>query len=274
MPGQGGKLVRRSDEGQPGQCRQLGGDGFGKAMRCVQAGAYSRAALGQFIHCRQRCANRSLGVVELGDERRDLLAESDRRGVHHVRAASLDQFVMARRQLGQPRRQLGNRWQQLIVHCLRRGNVHRGGEAIVRALRAVDVIIRVYRRLAAAALAGQLVGAPGDHFIDVHVALGAAAGLPHDQRELLVQLAIEHFVGGLFDQPGDIRRQVTVAVVDPCGGLLDQRQGVRNGQRHALLADGEVDQRALGLRAPVGVLRNFDRAQAVCFDTAHAAFTP
>jgi hypothetical protein len=84
-------------------------------------------------------------------------------------------------------------------------------------------------------VAGQLVGAPGDHFVDVHVALGAAAGLPDHQRELVVVLAVEHFVGGLFDQAGDVGGQVAVAVVDPGGGFLDQRQGVQHRQRHAFL---------------------------------------
>jgi hypothetical protein len=86
--------------------------------------------------------------------------------------------------------------------------------------------------------------------------------------------AIEHFVGSLFDQPGDVGGQVAVAVVDPRGGFLDECQGVQHRERHAFLANGKVDQRALGLRAPVGAFRNFDRAQAVCLDTAHAAFTP
>jgi len=41
-------------------------------------------------------------------------------------------------------------------------------------------------------------------------------------------LAGEHFIGGLLDQAGDVGGQVAVAVVDPCGGFLDQRQGVQH----------------------------------------------
>ncbi|MNZ69082.1 hypothetical protein D3C78_873730 [compost metagenome] len=136
------------------------------------------------------------------------------------------------------------------------------------------MVVGVHWRLAATALAGQFVGPPGDHFVDVHVALGAAAGLPDHQRELVVMLAAQHFVGGLLDQPGDVGWQVAVTVVDAGRGLLDQRQGVQHRDGHAFLANGEVDQRTLGLRTPVGVLRNFDRAQAVCLDTAHSVLTP
>jgi len=84
-------------------------------------------------------------------------------------------------------------------------------------------------------------------------------------------LAVEHFVGGLFYQAGDVGGQVAVAVVDPGRGFLDQGQGMQDRQGHAFLADGEVDQRALRLSAPVSVVRDFDLAQAVGFDTAHRA---
>ena len=86
-------------------------------------------------------------------------------------------------------------------------------------------------------------------------------------------LAVEHFVGGLFDQARDVGGQVTVAVVDPCGSLLDQGQGMQHRQGHALLANGEIHQRALGLGAPVGVIRDSDVPQTVGFDTAHRALS-
>jgi hypothetical protein len=157
----------------------------------------------------------------------------------------------------------------LFVHGLGGGDVHGGGEAVVGTLRAVDVVVGMHRRLAAARIAGQFVGAAGDHLVDVHVGLGAAAGLPDHQREVLVVAACEDLVGGLFDQPGDFRRQFAEVVVDPRGGFLDQRQGVDHGERHALAADGEVLQRALGLGAPVGVVGHLYGAQAIGFGPAH-----
>ena len=42
-----------------------------------------------------------------------------------------------------------------------------------------------------------LVAAVGDDFVGVHVGLGAAAGLPHHQGEVVVQLAGDDFVAGL-----------------------------------------------------------------------------
>ena len=130
----------------------------------------------------------------------------------------------------------------MLLNRLRRRNVHRRRETIVGALGAVHVIVGVHRRFAAATFAGQLVGAPGDHLVDIHIALGAAAGLPDHQGELLVQLTAEYLVSRLFDQARDVDRQVAVAVVDPRGGFLDQRQGVQHGQRHTLVANREIDQ--------------------------------
>ncbi|MNN29268.1 hypothetical protein D3C81_1428660 [compost metagenome] len=84
-------------------------------------------------------------------------------------------------------------------------------------------------------------------------------------------LAAQHFVGSLLDQAGNVGGQIAVTVVDPCSGFLDQGQSVQYRQRHAFLTNGEVDQRALRLSTPVGVVRDFDLAQAVGFDTAHRA---
>ena len=160
------------------------------------------------------------------------------------------------------------------MYCLCCGDVHGGGETVVGALRAVDVVVGVDRGFPPSALAGELVGAAGNHLVDVHVALGAATGLPDHQRKLLVVLPGQYLVSGLLNQPGNVGWQVAVTHVDPGGRLLDQRQGVQDSQRHPFLANCEVDQRALRLGAPVGLIRNFDRSQAVCFVTAHAAVTP
>ncbi len=82
-------------------------------------------------------------------------------------------------------------------------------------------------------------------------------------------LAGQHFVGGLFDQAGDVGGEVAIAIIDPRGGFLDQCQCVQHRQGHAFVANGEVDHGTLRLGAPVGVVRDFNLAKAVGFDTAH-----
>jgi len=59
-----------------------------------------------------------------------------------------------------------------------RSDVHCCRETVVGALSTVHMIIGMNGRLAPARAASELVGATRDDFVDVHVALRAAAGLP------------------------------------------------------------------------------------------------
>ena len=81
-------------------------------------------------------------------------------------------------------------------------DVHRGREAIVRRLAHVDVIVGMDRRFCSELAAEPLVGAVGDHLVHVHVGLSAGSGLPHHQRELIVELAVDDFLRSLDDRLG------------------------------------------------------------------------
>ena len=81
------------------------------------------------------------------------------------------------------------------------------GKDVVRRLRHVDVIVGMNRRLAAERRAGELAAAVGDHLVDVHVELGAAAGHPDMQRKHVVMLAGQDFVADLHDQLHDAGRR-------------------------------------------------------------------
>ena len=91
---------------------------------------------------------------------------------------------------------------ELMACGERGGDVERGREAVVRGLGAVDVVVGVDGRLAAALPRQQLVGAAGDHLVDVHVGLGARTGLPDHERKLTVELAGRDFGGGRLDRFG------------------------------------------------------------------------
>ncbi len=58
----------------------------------------------------------------------------------------------------------------------------------------------MHRGLAAEGGAGELAGSVGEDLVDVHVELGAAAGHPDMEREHVVVLAGEDFVGDLDDE--------------------------------------------------------------------------
>ena len=170
----------------------------------------------------------------------EFLAERERRCVLGVGAADLDDprerpglflqrvLQMRQRRIEQSRDLLG------------RGDVHRGREAVVRRLAHVDVIVRMHRRLRAELAAEQLVGAVGDHLVDVHVGLGAGAGLPDHQREMIVELAVDHLLGGRDDGAHAARVEQLERMIDLGGGALDDAERADQGPRHALGADAEV----------------------------------
>ena len=122
--------------------------------------------------------------------------------------------------------------------------------------------------MAAERLAGDLRAAVGDHLVDVHVELGAAAGHPDVERELVVVLALQNLVADADDQ-------VLLGVAEPAGLVVHQRGRLfddRIGGDHLsgdqVVADAEMLQGPLRLRSPELVGGNVDRAEAVLFNTS------
>jgi len=129
------------------------------------------------------------------------------------------------------------------------------------------LVVGVDRLLGAHLAAQHLDGAVRDHLIGVHVRLGARTRLPDDQREVVVQLAFDHFIGGGDDGVGQLGVQLAQVAVGLGGGALDDAQGAHDRQGLLFPADLEVAERALGLRAPVAIGGDLDGAEGVGFDT-------
>src|SRR5450432_3021451 len=132
------------------------------------------------------------------------------------------------------------------------------------------------RRLGAEFAAEQFVGAIGDHLVDVHVGLGAGAGLPDHEREVIVELAVDDLLRGGLDRAGQPDVEAAVALVEPRRRLLDDGLAADHFERHSLGADLEVLERALRLRAPVPVRTDLDRPDAVFFGArlGHGEYLP
>lgn len=77
-------------------------------------------------------------------------------------------------------------------------NVHSSRKSVIAALALVDVIVGMHGRLGAHSAAQQLNGTVTDDLVGVHVGLRAGAGLPNDEREVVVvELARYHLVSRL-----------------------------------------------------------------------------
>ena len=119
------------------------------------------------------------------------------------------------------------------------------------------------RLLGAEFAAEHLVGAVGDHLVQVHVGLRARAGLPDHQREMIVELAVDHLLRGAGDGGGAARIEQAELAVGFCGSELDDAERMDERHRHAVLADAEILPAALGLRAPITIGGDVDRTETV-----------
>ena len=131
-----------------------------------------------------------------------------------------------------------------------RAHVHGRGEGIVGRLPLVDVIVLMHQTLHAALAAQQLRRAIGQHLVHVHIGLRAGAGLPHHQREVRIELAVERLVGGLDDGRALFLVEHAQRHIGQRGGLFHLHLRHHHRMRHGLAGEMKVMQAALGLRAP------------------------
>ena len=134
---------------------------------------------------------------------------------------------------------MGERGIEQIRDLKRGGDMHGGREAIVRRLAQIDMIVGMNRRFRAARRAQHLVRAVGDHLVDIHVGLGAGAGLPDHEREMLVELAVDHLLRGGDDRLGAARIERAELEIGFGRGAFDDAEGVDQRQRHAFGADAQ-----------------------------------
>ena len=204
--GQRLELVRRRDKWKTGVVGELFAASFGEANSSVESGADSGAANSELVDSRQTGLDSRDAVVKLLDVAGELLAERQRRRVHHMRSADLDD-VLELLLLGEERvAQLLESGEQNIVDFKSSGDVHRGRISAVRRLRLVHVIVGVDGRLGADLAAEKQVGAVRNDLVAVHVRLRARASLEDDERKVtfVVELAGDDLVGCLLNRPRDL----------------------------------------------------------------------
>src|SRR5215471_6693697 len=83
-------------------------------------------------------------------------------------------------------------------------------------------------------------GAVRDNLIYVHVGLRTAAGLPDAQRELIVTLARDDFVGRFDDEPGFVRGELAQVLVDERRSFFQDAESADQFGWHSVAANVEV----------------------------------
>ena len=205
-------------------------------------------------------------VFEQRGKARPFLAERERRGVLQMGAADLQDIRPFRRP-----------WRDAVAQALdlrdqpagdgeRRRHVHGGRKGVVGGLRGVGVVVGMHRRLLPSARSRKLAAAVGDHLVDVHVELRAAAADPDRKRKLFGVTPAQNFVADGLDQPGFFAVELAERGIGAGAGLFQQRIGLDHFRRHLFAANGEIFTRALRLRAPKPVCGRADLAQRILFD--------
>ena len=264
LGGQRVELVGGRAEGQAGEfCGGFGGS-LAKPGGGVQPGAHGGAAQGQLIQAVQGGADHVPPVLDHGAPAADLLPEGDGHGVLQMGPAGLDDAgVLLLQPLQADEHGLDGREEPLIQRRHRR-DVQGGGEGVVGALGHVHVVVGVQQ-----GFPGLVVAVAGDDLVAVHVGLGAAAGLPHGQGEVVRQLPGPDGLAGGLDEGVARVIQLAQLVVGGGAGLLEHAEGGDEVGGHLLLPDGEVLKAPLGLRPPQLVCGDGYLAHGVVF---HSVF--
>jgi hypothetical protein len=216
------ELVARADEREASDLREFVRDRVAEAGGGVEAGADCGAALREDDHAvADRGLDTMAAAVELVRIAGEFLPERQRRRVLEVGTADLDDVVPGVGLAVECGVELVERGDQAVGRGDGGGDVQGGREAVVGRLAHVDVVVGMDRGLAAAGAGEDLVGAAGDDLVRVHVRLRAAAGLPDDEGELVVELAVDDFLRGGVDGGGDGFVEA-VRPVYAGGGLFDE----------------------------------------------------
>ena len=128
------KLVRRCNEGQRRELRDLGRGGFSETGRGIEAGAHRGAAERQAVNAGQRGLEPLEVVGQHPRIARPFLAERQRHRVLHMGAADLDDVVPFLRFGGDRVVQRLHGRHQPLRHTDRRRDVHRRWERVIRRL--------------------------------------------------------------------------------------------------------------------------------------------
>lgn len=191
----------------------LGGNGLVEALEGVQTGTDSGTTLSEEAQVGNAGLNALDVAVKLSDVARELLSESEGGGILQVGTANLDDVVEVLNLLLQGVTQALEGGEQGVLELHNGGNVHNGGEGVVGGSGHVDVVVGVDGLLGTHLAAQDLNGTVRDDLVGVHVRLGAGAGLPDNQREVVQQLTLGDLSGGLLDGLTDLGVFLEVSTV-------------------------------------------------------------
>src|SRR5256714_11848314 len=207
------ELVRVRLEGEARQLGYLRGGALGELRVRVESRADGGAADGEVVESGQSHLQTLDVAFEQGGPAPELLADRERRRVLQVRAPDLDDVAELAR-LRVNRVAQASDFGDEPVYLLGGGDVHGGGERVVRRLRHVHVVVRVDGPLAPQLASGDFNRAVRDDLVGIHVGLRATARLPDAEGEVFVQAPLDHLVRRARDEASLVGGELAEFFVD------------------------------------------------------------
>ncbi len=129
--------------------------------------------------------------LNLSRETTELLSQSQWRGVHQMRSTNLEDRVKRLGFVQQPAMQSFKRRQQLPSDLHAHRHMNRRGKCVVGALTHIYMVIRMDRFFGIKSIsAGQFNCPIRNDFIGIHITGGAASGLIHINRKLIIKFPV------------------------------------------------------------------------------------
>ena len=176
------ELVGSGDEVFAGQLCHLLGNQSVESLGSIQTGTDCGAAQCQFKQRLNGELQKLHVTLQAGAPAADFLAELNGGSILQMGASALNDALVLLLQTEEGSDQHLGCGDQLVFQRDHGRDVHSGGEGVVGGLAHVDVIIGMQQLLAC-----DLIAAVGDDFVCVHIGLGTGAGLPNNQREVIVE---------------------------------------------------------------------------------------
>ncbi len=199
------ELVRCGLELGAGQLGDLDSDGLVEALEGVQTSTDSGTTLGKLAQVGQGVLDALNVAVQLSNVTRELLAKGKRGGILEMGTADLDDVLEVVHLLLESITETLQGRKESVLKLHDGGDMHGSGERVVGRSGHIDVVVGVDGLLGAHLAPQDLNGTVGDDFVRVHVGLSAGTGLPNDQGEVVEELALGHFTGGLLDSLTNLR---------------------------------------------------------------------
>ena len=196
----------------------------------------------------------------------ELLTETNRHGVLKLGAAHLNDGV-----------ELLGLFAQCLLEALqlnlclaeqgKRCHLSAGREHVVGRLTEVHVVVRVHEAVVALHAAENLDGAVCDDLVCVHVERGTCAALNRVDNELVVKLAVDDLIAGLYDSACALLGELADLEVRNRSGLLNLCYADDELRVHLETRDVEVLVCAERLYAVIRSCRNFLFADGIVLET-------